>query len=39
MVPSTININIQTGWFVAIVATVLIVTIVLTAAITNANNK
>lgn len=39
MVPATININVQTGWFVAIVATILIITIVLTAAITSANNK
>lgn len=36
MVPSSVNINIQTGWLVAIVATSLIVTIVITSAITRA---
>lgn len=40
MVPKVLNLGqIQTGWFVAIVATALIIVIVLTAVITNATNK
>lgn len=36
MIPSVINIRMQTGWLVAIVATALIVTIVITSALTRA---
>lgn len=39
MIPSSVNINVQTGWLVAIVATVIIVTIVVTTSITKAQCK
>lgn len=39
MIPSTVNINVQTGWFVAIVATVIVLTVIITAGITKGNCK